>query len=178
MCVYGGRRVRCWQCVLRTVSAGKTHSGKKFWGCSNYTARDPGCGYFQLSEDAAGDEPAAAVASEAAAGETTVETPEPEKVELEHGPECECGAASVKLRVTREGPNKGRSFFRCAKGLSINNTLHEPSCDFFQWVDSGQATGFIGAEGPKCYCGTSTVQLRVTKSSPNVGRLFYRCRHG
>lgn len=40
---------------------------------------------------------------------------------------CKCGDLAIKRTVTKEGMNKGKEFWGCAK-------LHGSFCDFFQWV--------------------------------------------
>lgn len=41
-------------------------------------------------------------------------------------PPCFCGSTSVLKIVQKEGPNKGREFFRCPD---------DPGCKFFKWAD-------------------------------------------
>lgn len=38
-------------------------------------------------------------------------------------PNCNCGKPATRLTVKKEGPNKGRTFFKC------------PDCNFFQFED-------------------------------------------
>ncbi|CAG2066226.1 unnamed protein product, partial [Timema podura] len=62
---------------------------------------------------------------------------------------CRCEEPTKRLTVQKEGPNKGRTFYACAKGQ--NN-----GCNFFQWGDevpprdinwSGGDTGMSGGRG-------------------------------
>ena len=44
---------------------------------------------------------------------------------------CFCGLPARQFTVQKEGPNKGRVFYKCSRpteGL-------EPQCSFFQWAD-------------------------------------------
>lgn len=44
------------------------------------------------------------------------------------------------LTVQKDGPNKGRGFFVCAKPM-------QSKCDFFQWADSEEPSGGRGGGG-------------------------------
>ncbi|KAH8929181.1 prokaryotic type I DNA topoisomerase [Atractiella rhizophila] len=101
-------------------------------------------------------------------------------------PPCQCGIASVERTVVKEGPNKGRVFFRCANG--------ESGCKFFHWADgvgnntkrpsdsqeegrSKRARTDAGGDAGtvRCQCGLEAVLLTVAKEGPNMGRQFYKC---
>ncbi|XP_036143952.1 DNA topoisomerase 3-alpha isoform X2 [Monomorium pharaonis] len=45
---------------------------------------------------------------------------------------CQCNQPARKLTVSKDGPNKGRQFYGCPKGM--NST-----CKFFKWADDGDA---------------------------------------
>ncbi|KAJ2781741.1 DNA topoisomerase 3-alpha [Coemansia javaensis] len=55
-------------------------------------------------------------------------------------PPCGCGAPSIQRVTAKEGPNKGRPFFVCAKG-------RDARCDFFQWADQPSTGSSSGASG-------------------------------
>ncbi|CEQ42489.1 SPOSA6832_04328, partial [Sporobolomyces salmonicolor] len=59
-------------------------------------------------------------------------------------PSCSCDDLSVERTVVKEGPNKGRRFWMCAKGMS-------DGCGFFSWIDgeSGGGGGGGGGAAPK-----------------------------
>ncbi|GAA5894632.1 hypothetical protein JCM5296_002915 [Sporobolomyces johnsonii] len=120
-------------------------------------------------------------------------------------PSCNCDDPSVERTVVKEGPNKGRKFWTCAKGMS-------DGCGFFSWIDgeSGGGGGGVGGGGaaPKkraagnaakraaprgggggggtaqqlydsgdlrCSCDLTPTQLTVAKEGPNQGRQFFKC---
>ncbi len=57
---------------------------------------------------------------------------------------CECGAGSgnqaVQRAVVKEGANKGRLFWTCAKD-------RDAQCGFWEWADDGAGAGGAGAGG-------------------------------
>ena len=46
------------------------------------------------------------------------------------------GLPCIRLTVSRESTNKGRSFFKCSQ--------RDAQCDFFQWADEGRKEGCVG----------------------------------
>jgi hypothetical protein len=95
------------------------------------------------------------------------------------------------LTVSRPGSNFGRTFYRCANGLVNQGTEHLDHCDFFEWAeprsdDSSAVAAAAAAAGLpeanddssgaiRCGCNKPALMLRVSKSSPNVGRRFLKC---
>ncbi|KAH8553410.1 DNA topoisomerase [Umbelopsis sp. PMI_123] len=77
-------------------------------------------------------------------------------------PKCNCGVPSRRVTAQKEGPNKGRSFYRC--GNSINE------CGYFAWVDEPPRI-----TGPNCDCNKPSVSRTVQKEGPNHGRTFFSC---
>lgn len=106
---------------------------------------------------------------------------------------CEHNLLATELKVSKDGPNKGRSFFKCPK--------HEKSdqCSYFAWADeaaasaasaasaSGSATGAGSATGSatgagsaasggmKCKCKLGAIVLEVKKEGKNKGKKFFKC---
>ncbi|EAW55646.1 DNA topoisomerase III alpha [Homo sapiens] len=110
---------------------------------------------------------------------------------------CNCGQEAVLLTVRKEGPNRGRQFFKCNGG----------SCNFFLWADSpnpgaggppalayrplgaslgcppgpGIHLGGFGnpgdgsGSGTSCLCSQPSVTRTVQKDGPNKGRQFHTC---
>ncbi|KAK3584994.1 hypothetical protein CHS0354_037368 [Potamilus streckersoni] len=107
---------------------------------------------------------------------------------------CNCGNAAVLLTVKKEGPNKGRQFYKCS-----NSTCH-----FFLWADEAPSgdggskgqiyssnpgglsrnSGFQSSSNqnqgsatgiPNCNCEQEARCLTVQKEGPNKGRQFYGC---
>ncbi|GAA5864271.1 hypothetical protein JCM3774_001276 [Rhodotorula dairenensis] len=110
-------------------------------------------------------------------------------------PLCNCPETAVERTVSKEGPNKGRKFFGCAKPMG-------EGCGFFAWAgDAGprlQAHGRAAGVVPQkraaparpayenadagddddeacCNCGLKATRLTVSKEGPNQGRAFYKC---
>uniref|UniRef100_A0A8D2Q8Z5 DNA topoisomerase n=1 Tax=Varanus komodoensis TaxID=61221 RepID=A0A8D2Q8Z5_VARKO len=102
---------------------------------------------------------------------------------------CNCGEEAALLTVRKEGPNKGRQFFKCGAG----------SCSFFLWADQGAGpsggsaappgsshggerragrswrAGRGGPAGALCRCEQPAVTRTVQKEGPNRGRPFHTC---
>ncbi|KAJ2955395.1 hypothetical protein NQZ79_g8590 [Umbelopsis isabellina] len=47
-------------------------------------------------------------------------------------PKCSCGESTIQRRATKEGPNKGRTFFKCAADFSQDGS----GCGFFEFQDN------------------------------------------
>jgi hypothetical protein len=92
--------------------------------------------------------------------------------------------------VSRPGHNFGRTFYRCGNGLVNQGTADIDNCDFFEWSeprtdDSAAVAAAAAAAGLPpvddsaasivCGCNKPALMLRVSKSSPNVGRRFLKC---
>uniref|UniRef100_A0A8C0B338 DNA topoisomerase n=1 Tax=Buteo japonicus TaxID=224669 RepID=A0A8C0B338_9AVES len=96
---------------------------------------------------------------------------------------CNCGNEALLLTVRKEGPNRGRQFYKCSTG----------TCNFFLWADqqpeyrSNTCPG--GERGPElfgnnssnpggstvCKCDQPAVTRTVQKDGPNKGRQFHTC---
>ncbi|XP_055920463.1 DNA topoisomerase 3-alpha isoform X2 [Eupeodes corollae] len=96
-----------------------------------------------------------------------------------------CHLPAIELTVKKDGPNKGRPFYKCPK---------TPACNFFQWSDECEKTETpsamqnrtVNREGPSsskasvksqemCNCKKPANKLIVRKEGPNNGRWFYGC---
>jgi len=89
------------------------------------------------------------------------------------GPSCPCGVPSIQLTTRKEGPNCGRTFYKCSKPQGEH-------CNYFQWADEpprvpGQAPQQQQADGPPCLCGQPTAQRTTRKEGPNLNRVFNTC---
>ncbi|XP_046616836.1 DNA topoisomerase 3-alpha isoform X1 [Neodiprion virginianus] len=121
---------------------------------------------------------------------------------------CNCHERAIELTVRKEGTNKGRQFYKCAKP-------QENSCDFFLWAAENalpndnanrnhsqpsrntnssysnqtqqsqtnmrfdrEAGGSSSSQGITCTCGQPARKLTVHKEGPNKGREFYGCPQG
>nr|CAI5864351.1 unnamed protein product [Callosobruchus analis] len=88
---------------------------------------------------------------------------------------CSCNKTAILLTVRKDGPNKGRQFYKCSDGV----------CNFFLWAPdpNGAAstsgspmTGFGNVQqNMRCMCGQQAVLRTVNKEGPNKGRQFYCC---
>ncbi|NXM23962.1 TOP3A topoisomerase, partial [Oxyruncus cristatus] len=110
---------------------------------------------------------------------------------------CNCGSEALLLTVRKDGPNRGRQFYKCSSS----------SCNFFLWADeqakdrgtaaprgsvlpqpaAGRGPG--GGRGPEplgssssdpgggtvCGCDQPAVTRTVQKDGPNKGRQFHTC---
>jgi len=56
------------------------------------------------------------------------------------GPACKCGVASVQRAQKKEGPNRGRKFWCCAK---------PKGCGFFEWQAAGSPSKDAKYASPK-----------------------------
>uniref|UniRef100_I3MP50 DNA topoisomerase n=1 Tax=Ictidomys tridecemlineatus TaxID=43179 RepID=I3MP50_ICTTR len=111
---------------------------------------------------------------------------------------CNCGQEAVLLTVRKEGPNRGRQFYKCSSN----------SCNFFLWADSshlgegeaptsssrppgsslghppgslggfsrpGSGSGSGSSGNTSCLCNQPAVTRTVQKDGPNKGRQFHTC---
>lgn len=88
---------------------------------------------------------------------------------------CSCGEQAKKLTVKKDGPNKGRQFYACARS----------SCQFFLWdPDDPDTTNHNNSDRNqpgrvnnevKCQCNQIAALRTVNKDGPNKGRQFYCC---
>lgn len=96
-------------------------------------------------------------------------------------PKCRCGLEAKRLTVKKEGPNFGRSFFKCPQEQD------EKRCRFFEWSDATSPgpesvttpPAADGAVPPQsqvlCKCGLPPRRQTVKKEGPNLGRDFLKC---
>ncbi|CAH2001979.1 unnamed protein product [Acanthoscelides obtectus] len=86
---------------------------------------------------------------------------------------CSCNKTAILLTVRKDGPNKGRQFYKCGDG----------ACNFFLWAPDPDAstsesarTSFGNAQqNVRCTCGQPACLRTVNKEGPNKGRQFYCC---
>lgn len=139
----------------KTVKPGP-NQGRFFWSCSD-------CNFFSWV-----DAPGVAVVSAPA---PIQRPPMTMPAEEENPPICDCGKAAVVRTVSKEGPNKGRTFYSCASGA-------QERCQFFIWKDhdNAQTLNHHGRDEQvlRCACGLIAVK-DAAKSGANAGRSFYRC---
>ncbi|KAJ3601448.1 hypothetical protein NHX12_032416, partial [Muraenolepis orangiensis] len=112
---------------------------------------------------------------------------------------CNCGQDATLLTVRKDGPNRGRQFYKCNNG----------TCNFFLWADQpdqqgapreqqqlppprpsqpprpsvgfgntptvGGGRGAGPATDTMCNCNEVAVTRTVQKDGPNKGRMFHTC---
>lgn len=81
---------------------------------------------------------------------------------------CACNLEPVQLTVRKEGPNKGRKFYKCK-----NST-----CDFFLWASdepNNTTVNNVQNDAVQCNCNVPATRRTVSKEGPNKGRPFYCC---
>lgn len=96
-----------------------------------------------------------------------------------HLPLCRCKQLPAVQLMRRPGKNFGRVHAVCARRRNINQpgcagqhrrVLHGPGCDFFTWLDEGQASIPL----LQCACMQRMVRRRVMEITNN-GCVFLRC---
>lgn len=79
----------------------------------------------------------------------------------------------MQLTVRKEGPNKGRKFYKCAMGTQNGG------CDFFLWTPDATTIApphhNRTANVIECNCNQAATLRTVSKDGPNKGRQFYSC---
>ncbi|KYN28291.1 DNA topoisomerase 3-alpha [Trachymyrmex cornetzi] len=117
---------------------------------------------------------------------------------------CHCHETAIQLTVRKDGPNKGRLFYKCAKpqGSGCNfflwgsdsaesNTENEHSTWGSSWNRNNDSAGHFSGAGTSnndwgnpstndvmCNCNQPARKLMVHKDGPNKGRHFYGCPKG
>ncbi|XP_062607419.1 DNA topoisomerase 3-alpha-like, partial [Saccostrea cucullata] len=110
--------------LLRVVKDGP-NKDREFFSCSK--PRGQGCDFFQwadITNENRSDSGGLGGTGFQAGGNSDVC--------------CNCGNPAKMLTVNKEGPNKGRTFYACAKP-------REQSCKFFQWGDENPEGGNTGS---------------------------------
>nr|CAD7453537.1 unnamed protein product [Timema tahoe] len=135
--------------ILLTVRKDGPNQGRKFYKCNKNQGQ--GCNFFMWADSVEenrqdGGRPLAA------ANNVPRQPPARQGGNIAEGGDdvlCRCEEPTKRLTVQKEGPNKGRTFYACAKGQ--NN-----GCNFFQWGDevpprdsnwSGGDNGMSGGRG-------------------------------
>nr|CAD7396091.1 unnamed protein product [Timema poppensis] len=135
--------------ILLTVRKDGPNQGRKFYKCNKNQGQ--GCNFFMWADSVEenrqeGGRPLAA------ANNVPRQPPARQGGNIAGGSDdvlCRCEEPTKRLTVQKEGPNKGRTFYACAKGQ--NN-----GCNFFQWGDevpprdnnwSGGDNGMSGGRG-------------------------------
>ncbi|KAJ7899090.1 hypothetical protein B0H13DRAFT_1718273 [Mycena leptocephala] len=111
--------------VQRTVTKESESKGKKFWTCETR-----GCSFFKWVEDpapvASGSRSIPAKRSYSGLQDSGVEEGGP-------GRRCKCDLTAVQRTVVKDGPNKGRKFWKCPN-------VQGAECGMFEWDDEPPRT--------------------------------------
>ncbi|CAH1132115.1 unnamed protein product [Ceutorhynchus assimilis] len=84
---------------------------------------------------------------------------------------CQCDQTAVLLTVRKDGPNKGKQFYKCAQSV----------CNFFLWDPHDAANAVARPVATtdtvdvQCRCNEKAPIRTVNKEGPNKGRQFYCC---
>jgi len=141
----------------RTVRKEGPNCGRVFFCCP--LPQGEQCKFFQFADEPPGPE---------RAGGQMGQQPQVE------GPPCPCGVPSIQLTTRKEGPNCGRTFYKCSKPQG-------EQCNHFQWADEPpREPGQMHqqqqqADGPPCLCGQPTSVRTTRKEGPNLNRVFNTC---
>ncbi|KIM21746.1 hypothetical protein M408DRAFT_12433 [Serendipita vermifera MAFF 305830] len=141
----------CGVPAVERVSNTETTRGRKFWRCGS---KDKDCEFFQWVDTPANRQVAGpSRPSNSGNGRTgreddsgyggsgwsdggkTIPAKRRSDIFEDDGParKCSCNQDAIKRTVVKEGPNKGRKFWKCANP-------EESQCKFFEWDDQPQAT--------------------------------------
>ncbi|CAG9333488.1 unnamed protein product [Blepharisma stoltei] len=90
------------------------------------------------------------------------------KFEMDGVELCTHGEPAIVQEVKKEGKNKGRPFFTCARPPGHPRDP-EARCGFFKWADESKSA-------PVCEHDMPAVVRRVQKEGANHGKWYYRCR--
>ncbi|KAL9957422.1 hypothetical protein ACROYT_G039055 [Oculina patagonica] len=128
--------------IMLTVKKDGPNKGRPFYKCSN---RDNGCGFFLWADDDSGNSSSSSFGQPAPlrtsnninrnntglnSGRNTTFSGASGSMDTDSSsPSCNCSEPAVSRTVSKEGPNKGRPFFCCAKPRG-------QGCDFFEWGDA------------------------------------------
>lgn len=87
---------------------------------------------------------------------------------------CSCNLPAIQLTTKKDGPNKGRQFYKCPNGLQNNG------CNFFLWASEVNTTTADNntitiPTVVQCNCNQAATLRTVSKDGPNKGRQFYSC---
>ncbi|XP_011144136.1 DNA topoisomerase 3-alpha isoform X2 [Harpegnathos saltator] len=127
--------------IQLTVRKEGPNIGRLFYKCAK--PQGSGCHFFLWASDS--DESQANTMSEPSSRLTSVNRNDRDATSTGHSSRvtfdsgwgsdassndviCQCNQPARKLTVHKEGPNKGRQFYGCPKGINS-------SCNFFQWAD-------------------------------------------
>lgn len=148
----GGDNQNCVVCTCGqpattlTVKKDGPNKGRPFYKCPN---RDNGCGFFLWADDDSGSSSSSSFGQTAPlttsnninrnnagfnSGRNTTFTGVSGSMSANSSnPSCRCGEPAVSRTVSKEGPNKGRPFYCCAKPRG-------QGCDFFEWGDTAESS--------------------------------------
>ncbi|GAA5939357.1 DNA topoisomerase 3 [Sporobolomyces koalae] len=161
--------------VERVVAKEGPNKGRSFWACPKPMGE--GCGFFAWQEDGDGAGPSnvrfKAAASRPNQQSASRVAPSGSAKTLFDAGEllCDCDLTPKELVVTKEGPNKGRLFYKCA------SITPESGCKMFCWADEpprgpSGATGGSGggaSSNYSCYkCGETGHYSSACQSQTNM----------
>ncbi|TFK18289.1 prokaryotic type I DNA topoisomerase [Coprinopsis marcescibilis] len=126
----GATQCGCNVPAARSASSSGVSKGRPHWICGKNSGKR--CNFFEWIDDD--------VQLVASTGSMAPKRPYPSEGNGEPPRQCRCKEDATTLTVTRETTNKGRVFWKCAKG-------DDSKCDFFEWADEAPRTN-TGNSGP------------------------------
>ncbi|KAF8134539.1 DNA topoisomerase [Boletus edulis] len=119
----------------KRVTQKSAREGKQFYAC----AQDA-CGFFKWIEGDDDEGQGSIGATSLIPAKRAIGASRSDQVAVS-ARQCKCKEDTVQRTVTKEGPNKGRLFWGCAKG-------RDEGCSFFEWDDEPSKTPGSGAPLP------------------------------
>lgn len=130
--------------ILLTSKKQNQNFGQKFYKCP-VGKENGGCDFFLWAPESVNNAQSAFETPPSSSEQTTFNTTGVARRDANRNRntgsgntddvKCDCRLPCKKLTVHKEGPNKGRQFYGCAKDLSSK-------CNFFKWADeSGSRPG-------------------------------------
>ncbi|KXS18631.1 prokaryotic type I DNA topoisomerase [Gonapodya prolifera JEL478] len=123
--------------VTRTVKKEGPNMGRQFYCCGKPQNDPARCDFFEFM--GGNDRPAprssnyAPPPSRGGASFSDRNNHQSRQDDQDDSPRCRCGLLASKKTVFKEGPNKGREFYTCARAGS--------QCGFFEWADGDNGNG-------------------------------------
>lgn len=134
-------KCECGVQALKLTSQKEHSKGRQFYTCGN----DRACNFFawvdaegSTNNAIAGPSNPTRVVKRARTTNDAAPIAGPSDSSRSDSKNCLCGELAVQRQVVKEGQNKGRMFWTCAKSK-------EAQCGFFEWADQGGTGSTAGA---------------------------------
>ncbi|KAG8819991.1 DNA topoisomerase [Serendipita sp. 399] len=123
-----GMNCHCDVPAIQRTSGTEATKGRKFWRCGGGPGKD--CEFFQWVDTPPSRPPttAAKVPKEPGSRAAITGTKRKPSDDNEDARQCRCKKDAIERTVTKEGQNKGRTFWKCSNP-------EDSQCKFFEWGD-------------------------------------------